>query len=176
MHPTADTISAVCITLRRQSPRCATHRWDDLCSIQPSVETITGCATYHGDRLHTSMSKSKSSCVSSSSKGLIRGNPFRGEHIDHEWTDLKYKILLYWEKCFGVSGRWQLCDRISRRNRNRIRKCFNLFIRGPRWIRIMKKGGRNSRDTLPLSNLRATSSPWKCDYRVLTIQMCIRLL
>ena len=40
---------------------------------------------------------------------------------------------------------------ISQRNRNRIRKYFSLFIRGPDRFESWKKtGGRKSRDTLPL--------------------------
>ena len=44
-------------------------------------------------------------------------------------------------------------------NRNRILKYFSLFIRGPRWVRIMKKtGGRKSRDTLPLTTVKARAN------------------
>ena len=48
----------------------------------------------------------------------------------------------------------QLCDRISQRNQNGIRKYFGLFIRGPAGFESRKKtGGRYSLDTLPLTNL-----------------------
>ena len=40
--------------------------------------------------------------------------------------------------------------RISRRNQNRIRKYFSLFIRGLDRFNHEKNGGRKYRDTLPL--------------------------
>ena len=40
----------------------------------------------------------------------------------------------------------QLYERLSRQNRNRIRKKFSQFIRGTK-----KNGGRKSRDTLPFN-------------------------
>ena len=44
----------------------------------------------------------------------------------------------------------ELCDWISGRNRNWIRKYLSLFIRGPDKFESWKNGGRKSRDTLPL--------------------------
>ena len=45
----------------------------------------------------------------------------------------------------------QLYERISRRNRNRIRKYLSQFIRGPDGVDHEKNGGRKSRDTLPFN-------------------------
>ena len=45
---------------------------------------------------------------------------------------------------------YELCDQISRRNRNRIWKYFSLFIWGPDGFESWKNGGRKSHDTLPL--------------------------
>ena len=42
---------------------------------------------------------------------------------------------------------FELCERISQRNRNRIRKYFSLFTRAQMSSNHEKTGGRKSRDT-----------------------------
>ena len=39
---------------------------------------------------------------------------------------------------------------VSQRNHKRIRKCFNLFVRGPDRLESWQNWGQKSRDTLPL--------------------------
>ena len=49
--------------------------------------------------------------------------------------------------------RRSLCDQISRRNQNQIRKYLSLFIRDPNGVESWKNGGRKSHDTLPLRGI-----------------------
>ena len=42
-------------------------------------------------------------------------------------------------KCWWTRDFFELCDRIFRRNRKRVRKYFSLFIRGPDWFEAWKK-------------------------------------
>ena len=70
--------------------------------------------------------------------GSIRRNPFRGEQFYHVRKDLKKKIIFAKTKILTPRCEahrrvefFELCDRISQRNRNRIQKYFSLFIRGP---------------------------------------------
>ena len=115
-------VSAVCniprrsslYTPQRRSQRYATHRGDDLSGVQHTAEI--NCTPRNQNRnLHLSMVAFKET---------IRRNPFRGEHIYHEKKDLKYKMLIFFllisEVC--CTPRRSLCDRISLRNPNRIRK------------------------------------------------------
>ena len=131
---TTETIFAVCYTPRRWSPRCATYR---------------------GYKLHTAETNSNSYLYIVDFNEIIRRNPFRGEHIYISWKkrfEDKYLDLL--RKISAVVSTAEikkLCDRISRRNQNRIRKYFSLFIRGPYGFESWTKNGcQKSRDTLPL--------------------------
>ena len=57
-----------------------------------------------------------------------------------------------WNAHCGVKF-FELCDQISRRNRNRIRIYFSLFIRGPDGFKSWRKktGGWKYCETLPLT-------------------------
>ena len=155
MHHTAESSSTVCIIPQSKAPLCASHR---------------------GVKMHTAESK----CTPRSQnrnlwkfldafKGTIRRNPFRGEHIyiikEKIWRNIflfaKTKILT--PRCASHRGVefFELCDRISRRNQNWIRKYFSLFIRGPDGFESWKKtGGRKSCDTLPLTLQSRTLQSW----------------
>ena len=79
-------------------------------------------------------------------KGTIRRNPVRG-HLSWKKT-FEEKIFDLLSLKFWLSGGcnahrrvelFELCDRISWQNRNRIGKYFSLFIRGPGGFESWKK-------------------------------------
>ena len=108
-------ISAVCIIPRRGSPRCATYRGN-------RSEFFT-CL-----------------CLSRQSGEILLGVNTSGYR---ERKDFKYKMLIYYEILLTLAVcctlRRSLYDRISRRNRNLIRKYFSLLIRGPNGFESWKK-------------------------------------
>ena len=128
MHPTAKSSSAVGIPLRSQALRCASHQKVKLCSVHHTVKS--NC---------TPRSQNQNLCVSLVAfKGTIRRYPFRCEHIYHKRKDFNkfcfiFKLKILTLRCHAHRRVefFELCDRITRRNRNRIRKYFSLFIRCP---------------------------------------------
>ena len=115
VHPTAELSSAVCITLRSQNAHCGVK-------IEIFVSLWLVLKGQWGEILlgvNISIIKEK----------ILR----------KKILFAKTKILT--PRCAAHRGVdfFELCDRISRRNRNRIRKYFSLFIRGPDGFKSLKK-------------------------------------
>ena len=116
-----ESIFVVCIIPRSPTPLCASLRQDNLHGVHHTAKTncIPGIEIF--------------ACLWLFLKGQTGEILLRGEHIYHERKYLKYKMLIYKEKCVDsavcCTPRRQLCDQISRCNRKRIRKYFSLFVR-----------------------------------------------
>ena len=143
----------MCIPPRIWSPRRAAHHGD----LTPQRQTA-----YRGVKIKIF------TCLWLLSKG--QSGEFRlGFFLCNERKSFKYKMLIYKEKLLVSSVNstahctLSFCDRISRRNRNRIRNYFRLFIRGPEsW----KNSGNKSCNTLPLKCLSLVS--FACDKQTKT--------
>ena len=117
--PTAESDSAVCITQRSQAPLCASHHGVKLRGAHHTEES--NC---------TPRSLNRSLCEGLVAfKGTIRRNPFRvntyiviEKILGKKFWFAKPKILT--PRCDAHRGVefFELSDRISRQNRNRIRK------------------------------------------------------
>ena len=121
VHHTAESSSAVCITPRSQAPRCASYRGvkginflKKLCGVHHTAESSSAvciippsqaprCASHCGVKLLTAESSFKRDNQESIKSGFKLT-----KNVDF----------------------FELCDQISRWNRNWIRKYFSLFIRG----------------------------------------------
>ena len=124
-HQISQENSAVCIPPRSQTPRCASHRRVKLHGVHHTEESKCKLRSQN-QNLYESLG---------AFKGTIRRNPFRGQQFYHVRKDLKKKNFV--AKTKTLTPRcdahhrvefFELCDQISRRNHNRIRKYFSLFI------------------------------------------------
>ena len=140
VHHTAKSASMVCIIAQSHAPRCASYRGVKLLGVV--------CITPQSQTAHRGVKKKWWSLVAF--KGIIRRNPFWGDHIYHERKVLKIKMLIYYRpkiltpRCHAHLRNSKVLNFvIEYRNQNRLWKYLNLFIRGPRWVRIIKNGGRD---------------------------------
>ena len=133
-YHTAESSSAVCILPRSQAPLCASH---------------------HGVKLHKAESTSKSLSLWLLLKGQseeillgmnisimkekIRRNLFDFLSLNFDpWCHVR------WSRIFRT-----LWSNFSAKSKPNL-KILQPVYQGPRWVQIINKGGRKSRDTLPL--------------------------
>ena len=129
VHHSAETISAVCITPSSQSLRCASHRKVNICCVHHSVESISAeCiiprtprsqTVHRGDQIEIFV------CLWLLFKGQS-GEILLGVNTStvclNWWFVAKHTI--WTPRCRAYHGVeiFELCDRISWRNWNQIRK------------------------------------------------------
>ena len=115
-------IFAVCCTPWRSSPRCVAHCWDCLCGVYR--DHLQGV-------MHTEEIISAVCCTLQ-----ILSPPYVAHRRDDLCGMLHTAEII---STVGCTQRRSLCDWMSRRNENLIRKYFRLFIRGPDGFESWKK-------------------------------------
>ena len=134
--PTTESDSALCITLRSQSPQWASYRGVKLCGVHHTFESK--CTPQSQNRnLYESLG---------AFKGTIRRNPFRGEQFYHVRKDLKktnfyllrLKFWLLGVKHTAESNSSNFVIKYLGEIRTELENTL-AWLSGARWVRIIKK-------------------------------------